>query len=111
MNTLRLSLVVVAALALPACTFDDPVDPRYPVVEEDGPMVVNGPPPAAPVEAVGAPIAGRVWAPGYYWWGPRGYVWAPGRYVVGRPGYRWIGPRYAFRGGLHYYYGGRWVRR
>jgi hypothetical protein len=104
--------LILGALALPACVVAEPVDAEYPTVDDGAPaMVVDSPPPAPLVEVVPPAVVGQVWVPGYWWWGPRGYAWTRGRYTVRRPGAVWVGPRYYYRGGAHYYYGGRWMRR
>jgi hypothetical protein len=134
MTTLRsLSGLAVIAIAATACTSSEPQtnppstaaehfeaqQPLNPVddtkVDPAGDPevdVVAAPPPAPRVEVVPRPVVGRVWVPGYWWWGGRrGYVWMGGRYAVAPRGAVWEGPRYVFRGGVHYYYRPHWVRR
>src|SRR5262245_40021441 len=94
-------------------------------------------PPAIPVYAQPlCPVAGYIWTPGYWAYGPYGYYWVPGVWVappafglLWTPGY-WAfsggsylfhdgywGPTVGFYGGINYgygywgngYYGGRWV--
>ncbi|HVY46828.1 MAG TPA: hypothetical protein VHB21_13165 [Minicystis sp.] len=117
MNHVRYALLAFALIGLPACEarVAGPAiavpEVSVSAVEDVSPVVVTAAPPPLRYEVVPRPIVGRVWVPGYWHWGPRGYIWAPGRYVVARPGYRWIAPRYVWRGGYHYYYGGHWIRR
>ncbi|WP_422001666.1 YXWGXW repeat-containing protein [Reyranella sp.] len=47
-------------------------------------------PPPAPYEAVPAPRAGYVWAPGHYNLVNDRYQWSPGHWVAARPGYRYV---------------------
>ena len=94
-------------------------------------------PPAIPIYTQPlCPVAGYIWVPGYWGWGPYGYYWVPGAWVappafglLWTPGY-WAfsggsylfhdgywGPTVGFYGGINYgygywgsgYYGGRWV--
>jgi hypothetical protein len=95
------------------------------------------PPPPLPVyDQPPCPVAGYIWNPGLWRWGPAGYFWVPGTWVVPpavgllwTPGY-WAlggavyvfhagywGPHVGFYGGINYghgyfgdgYAGGRWV--
>jgi hypothetical protein len=117
------STMLLAALAigasLTACSAQVEPETGYFAATDSAPTPPNDPvidiaataPPAPLVEVVPAPIAGRVWVPGYWHWGGRGYVWLRGRYVVAPRGSVWIAPRYVYRGGRHYYYRPHWERR
>jgi hypothetical protein len=48
---------------------------------------INVAPPAPQYEAVPAPRAGYVWAPGYWRWEGHRHVWVSGNWVAARPGY------------------------
>ena len=65
-------------------------------------------PPAPRYEAVPAPRAGYVWAPGYWNWADQRHVWAPGRWMEARPGSYWVADRWASRDGRHHFEPGRW---
>src|SRR5215831_9966527 len=94
-----------------------------------------GPPPLPVYVQPPVPVAGYIWTPGYWAWGPDGYFWVPGTWVlppqVGllwTPGYwgwreglyvwnaGYWGPHIGFYGGINYgfgytgagYAGGRW---
>ena len=73
--------------------------------------VVQSPPPAAVVEAVPAPRAGQVWAPGYYTFEDGRYVWHHGNFVEARPGYAWQAAQWRQHpDGSWYLQPGHWVR-
>ena len=123
-----------------------PPPPPEPVAMEAAPAAVDAdadaaqitqPPPPLPVyEQPPCPVAGYIWTPGLWRWGPAGYFWVPGTWVapptVGllwTPGYWGVvggvymfhagywGPHVGFYGGINYgggyvgdgYAGGRWV--
>ncbi len=67
-------------------------------------VYVNVAPPAPVVEAVPAPRAGYVWAPGYHRWNGHRYVWTHGYWVREHPGRHWV---------AHHWerHGDRWVLR
>lgn len=94
------------------------------------------PPPLPVYVQPPCPVAGWLWTPGYWAWGPAGYYWVPGTWVAPpRVGFLWTpgywgfaggvyvwhtgywGPHVGFYGGVHYgfgytgvgYAGGRWV--
>jgi hypothetical protein len=106
-------------------------------VDADADAQITQPPPPLPVyEQPPCPVAGYIWTPGLWRWGPAGYFWVPGTWVapptVGllwTPGYWGVvggvymfhagywGPHVGFYGGINYgggyvgegYGGGRWV--
>ena len=55
--------------------------------------IASAPPPMR-YEAVPAPRAGYVWAPGYWHWDGRRHVWQNGHWEVARAGYRYVAPRW-----------------
>lgn len=73
-------------------------------------VVVRVGPPAPRVEAVPAPRAGFVWAPGHWLWSGGRYVWGPGRWVAERRGYRWAPGAWVREGPAWRYAPGHWVR-
>jgi hypothetical protein len=74
--------------------------------------VVRVQPPAPLQEAVPAPRAGYVWAPGHYEWRGNQYVWERGHWVGERPGFEYREPRWVQRGnGEWHMVGGSWERR
>ncbi len=64
---------------------------------------VNIGPPALPVYVQPpCPVAGELWTPGYWGWGPGGYYWVPGTWVAPpAPGLVWT-PGYWGRGAAYY---------
>lgn len=64
---------------------------------------VNIGPPALPVYVQPpCPVAGELWTPGYWGWGPGGYYWVPGTWVAPpAPGLLWT-PGYWGRGAAYY---------
>jgi hypothetical protein len=75
-------------------------------------VVYTQPAPPVPVyEAVPAPRAGWVWAPGFYDWRDGRYVWTTGRWVQDRPGWVWQEARWQQRAdGSWFLVGGQWVQ-
>ena len=53
-------------------------------------ITFGSPPPPAVYEAVPAPRAGYVWAPGHYVLRNDRYVWTRGQWLAERPGYRYV---------------------
>ena len=72
---------------------------------------IGTPPPASVYEAVPAPRAGYVWAPGYWRWEHERHVWAPGHWMAARQGHHWVADRWVEgpHGGWHHD-PGHWVR-
>jgi hypothetical protein len=67
-------------------------------------VYINTPPPAVRYEAVPAPRAGYIWAPGYWNWTNNRHVWNKGRWERERAGYYYHPYRWTERDN------GRWVR-
>jgi hypothetical protein len=57
-------------------------------------VVIGRPPPPVHVEAVPAPRAGYVWAPGYWQWDGRQHIWHRGHWEAERPGQRYVAARW-----------------
>jgi hypothetical protein len=123
----------------PAVYVAPPPAPAYvaPAPAVDAEAQASEAPPALPVyEQPACPVAGYLWAPGYWAFGPGGYYWVPGTWVAPpRVGFLWTpgywgfvgavyvwhagywGPHVGFYGGVHYgfgyggvgFAGGRWV--
>jgi hypothetical protein len=53
-------------------------------------ITFGSPPPPLRYEAVPAPRAGYVWAPGHWRLVRDQYVWYPGQWYTARPGYRYV---------------------
>ncbi len=122
--------------APPAYVYEPAAQPA-PVVDYEAAAQVSEPPPPLPVyEQPPCPVAGYMWTPGLWRWGPQGYFWVPGTWVappqaglLWTPGYwgmagavfvfhaGYWGPHIGFYGGINYgggyvgngYAGGRWV--
>lgn len=74
--------------------------------------IVSVAPPAPRYEAVPAPRAGWVWAPGHYEWQGREYTWVEGQWMRDRSGYEYREPRWVQRAdGSWYLVGNNWERR
>jgi hypothetical protein len=74
-------------------------------------VIVQSAPPAPIYEAVPAPRAGLVWAPGHFVWSNGTYLWRPGEWVAARPGFYWETARWEQRSdGSWYLVGGNWVQ-
>jgi len=73
-------------------------------------LFVNVPPPAPVYEAVPAPRAGWVWAPGFYEWRHGHHVWVRGHWVRERPGYAYVPGAWVVRDGHYYWHEPRWER-
>jgi hypothetical protein len=131
---IRLVSLAAVSILLAACAAEVRVAAPVPpvaVVE-----VRTAPPPLPVYVQPPCPVAGWMWTPGYWAWGPAGYFWVPGTWVapprigvLWTPGYwgfvsgvyvwhaGYWGPHVGFYGGVHYgfgytgvgYAGGRWV--
>jgi hypothetical protein len=69
---------------------------------------VNTAPPAPLYEAVPAPRAGWVWAPGYWEWRHGRHVWVSGHWLRARHGYRYAPGAWVMRDGRYYYRAPGW---
>jgi hypothetical protein len=134
--SIRLPALAACSVLLAACAAQ--VRVAAPVYVPPAAVVdVQVAPPPLPVYVQPpCPVAGWMWTPGYWAWGPAGYFWVPGTWVapprigvLWTPGYwgfvrgvyvwhaGYWGPHVGFYGGVHYgfgytgvgYFGGRWV--
>ena len=54
-------------------------------------------------------VAGNLWIPGYWAWGPTGYYWVPGQWVAPpRVGVLWTPGYWAYDGSEYVFYSGYW---
>jgi hypothetical protein len=132
--SIRMVSLAAVSVLLAACAAEVRVAAPPPTV---GIVEVRVAPPPLPVYVQPpCPVAGWLWTPGYWAWGPAGYFWVPGTWVapprigvLWTPGYwgfasgvyvwhaGYWGPHVGFYGGVHYgfgytgvgYAGGRWV--
>jgi hypothetical protein len=108
-TVLRTLLLTSAATLLVACAAQVRVAP--PVY---GPPVAVvqvrvAPPPLPVYEQPLCPVAGWIWTPGYWRWGPAGYFWVPGTWVAPpRVGLLWTPGYWGFVGGLYVWHAGYW---
>ena len=81
------------------------------VAQADVTVYFDTAPPPLRVEAVPAPRAGYVWAPGY--WDLEGghHVWRTGHWERERVGYSWVAPTWVQRDNRWYFEQGRWANR
>src|ERR1700749_4789870 len=104
MNKSLITLLAAVAISTPALIAQAMVTPA--AAQGDLNVSIGVPPPAPVYEAVPAPRAGFVWAPGFWRWDGGRHVWAPGRWIAERPGYHWVPDRWAHvEGGWHHEYG------
>ncbi len=132
--SIKVAALAAATVLLASCAAEVRVaSPPPPVAVVD---VRVAPPPLPVYVQPPCPVAGWIWTPGYWAWGPAGYFWVPGTWVAPpRIGFLWTpgywgfasgvyvwhagywGPHVGFYGGVHYgfgytgagYAGGRWV--
>jgi WXXGXW repeat (2 copies) len=67
-------------------------------------------PPVIPVYAQPpCPVAGYLWTPGYWAWGPAGYYWVPGVWIAPpHVGLLWTPGYWGFVGGAYAWHAGYW---
>ncbi|MBV9887392.1 MAG: YXWGXW repeat-containing protein [Acidobacteria bacterium] len=67
-------------------------------------------PPAIPVyEQPPCPVAGYMWTPGYWAYGPAGYYWVPGVWIAPpRVGLLWTPGYWGWGGGVYAWHAGYW---
>lgn len=138
LTVLRPLLLFFTVTALVACATPVRVAPAFYAPPAAVVQVRIAPPPLPVYEQPPCPVAGWIWAPGDWRWGPAGYFWVPGTWVpppriglLWTPGYwgfsgglylwhsGYWGPHVGFYGGVHYgfgydgddYDGGRWIGR
>ena len=113
MHTIRLLLLAVLILVIPAASF-----------AQFGVSITIAPPALPVYEQPMAPAEGYLWTPGYWAYGEEGYFWVPGTWVMApEAGFLWTpgywgwggnayvwndgywGPHVGFYGGVNYGFG------
>ena len=86
---------------------------RVVVTQEPAPAaVVTEAPPAAPVDALTAPVElapKTLWVPGHWAHGSDGFVWRSGRTIAAKPGHVFVPPRWVVVNGRHLFFDGFFV--
>ena len=100
--------LAAAAISLPALTVPALVTPA--AAQASLNISIGTPPPAPIYEAVPAPRAGYVWAPGFWRWEGSRHVWAPGHWMAERRGYSWVPDRWEHVNGGWHHNEGHWNR-
>jgi hypothetical protein len=96
----RAALIMVSALLALIASAAVPVIARDQIAVD---VDIGRPPPAARVEAVPAPRAGYVWAPGYWLWDGHRHIWFKGHWEAERPGQHYVAARWIETpGGWHF---------
>lgn len=115
-SLLGIASVAQAVPAVVAGSGYGPVQPapsslyQYPSAPGPSVMIVQAPPPPM-YEAVPAPRAGYIWAPGHYVWDNGRYLWRGGQWMETRAGYAWQPAQWQQRpDGSWHLVGGAWVR-
>jgi hypothetical protein len=104
-NDMRNKTLLVAACAAALMGFGAAAQAQYSAI-------VSVAPPAPRHEAMPAPRAGMVWAPGHYEWRGGEYAWVEGQWLRDRSGYEYREPRWVQRGdGSWVLVGNNWERR
>jgi len=100
--------LAAAAIALPALTAPALVTPA--AAQASLNISIGTPPPAPIYEAVPAPRAGYVWAPGFWNWEGSRHVWTKGHWMAERRGYAWVPDRWEHGNGGWHREEGHWNR-
>ena len=103
-----LTALAAAAISVPALIAPAMVTPAAAQVDLN--VSIGVPPPAPIREAVPAPRAGYVWAPGFWRWDGGRHVWAAGHWMEERRGYHWVPDRWAHNGATWHHEVGHWDR-
>ena len=82
---MKRTLTLAAMITLGAAAFA----PLPSMAQSELRVVINSAPPQARYEAVPAPRAGYVWAPGYWNWEGNRHVWIDGHWETARNGYQY----------------------
>lgn len=110
-RAVRLALAVAGLSALSACVVT-PVGRSYAYVPAGEVIIADVGPPAPYVEVVPvAPYAGAVWINGYWGWRGGRHYWVGGRYEQPRLGYGWAPHRWVQHDNRWHLEGGAWFRR
>jgi len=98
-----LLMLTLWAVAIPA--------PSYAAVSI-GISVGFAPPPLPIYEQPPIPVAGYIWMPGYWAYGPYGYYWVPGTWVLPPAiGLLWTPPWWGWSGTVYIFHAGYWGPR
>ena len=104
MKILRV-LPLVAVLALGLATMPAATPAQVAV----GISVRIGPPPLPVYVQPPCPVAGYMWIPGYWAYGPDGYYWVPGTWVPApAPGLLWTPGYWGWGDGVYIWHAGYW---
>ena len=109
LKTLRPVLLAIATTLIAACAAQVRVAPAYYPPPSALVQVRIAPPPLPVYVQPPCPVAGWIWTPGYWRWGPAGYFWVPGTWVAPpRVGLLWTPGYWGFVGGLYLWHPGYW---
>ena len=109
LTSLRPLLLASAAALLSACATQVRVAPAIYGPPVAVVQVRVAPPPLPVYVQPPCPVAGWLWTPGYWRWGPAGYFWVPGTWVAPpRVGFLWTPGYWGFAGGLYLWHAGYW---
>ena len=107
----RLALAAVFVGSLAACVVA-PVGRPYAYAPAGEVIISQTAPPAPYAEVVPfVPYAGAVWINGYWGWRGGRHYWVGGRYEQPRPGYAWAPHRWVQHDNRWHLEGGAWLRR
>jgi hypothetical protein len=80
-----------------------------PAADDEQAQASEPPPPLPVYEQPPCPVAGYLWTPGYWAFGPAGYFWVPGTWVAPpRVGLLWTPGYWGFVGGVYLFHAGYW---
>ena len=105
-----ITVLAAAAISTPAVVAPALFTPAAAQASMNLGVTIGVPPPAPIYEAVPAPRAGYVWAPGFWRWDGHRHVWARGHWIAARPGYRWVPDHWAAYHGGWRHEDGHWDR-
>ena len=109
LTSLRPLLLAIAATLVAACATRVRVAPAIYAPPVAVVQVRIAPPPLPVYVQPPCPVAGWLWTPGYWRWGPAGYFWVPGTWVAPpRVGFLWTPGYWGFAGGLYLWHAGYW---
>jgi hypothetical protein len=110
MGVASVAQAVPAVVATPGTYYSYSTTPPVYAYPNQPTIIVQSAPPAPVYEAMPAPRAGYIWAPGHYVWRDGRYLWNGGHWVASRPGYAWQAAHWEQRGdGSWFLVGGNWV--
>ena len=103
-----LTVLAAAAISTPALVAPAFVTPA--AAQANLNISIGTPPPAPIYEAMPAPRAGYVWAPGFWRWEHERHVWVAGHWMPERRGYHWVPDRWAHEHDRWHHVEGHWDR-